>query len=93
VGSLLLRKYVDTDTRSVLILTLLCDRRGCGRVDAVAVPTDEERATSYRSGELPPDFVDARRILHSRGWQSGKPVRCPDHVTPSWKAPGRRRVR
>ena len=86
MGSLLRRQFSEADHRSVLINTLLCDRRGCVRVEAVAVATDEGRSTSNRSGELAPDFAMALAILHGRGWQTGDKVRCPGHVTPSWKA-------
>jgi hypothetical protein len=86
MGSLLLRRYVEPDNRAVLIWTLVCGRRGCDRADAAAVPTDEVRAIARPAHDLPADFTDARAILHRRGWQTGKPTRCPAHVTPSWAA-------
>lgn len=85
MGSLLRRQYSEHDHRSVLIHTLLCDRRGCTAVDAVAVPTDEDRSTGHRSGELAPDFAEALAIAHERGWQTDSKIRCPQHVTPTWK--------
>lgn len=85
MGSLLRRSFSEHDHRSVLIYTLLCDRRGCVKVEAVAVPTDEDRSVGHRAGDVPADFADAQAIVRIRGWQDGRPVRCPDHVTPSWR--------
>lgn len=85
MSNLLLRKYIERDHRSVLILVVLCDRTGCTLVEGVAVPTDEDRATSQRANQQAPDFAEAQGILHARGWQTGDRTRCPDHVTTTWK--------
>jgi hypothetical protein len=72
--------------RSVLTLTLACDRAGCLAVDAVAVPTDDHLAHTLGEHGQELDYEQAAAIAHDRGWQTGRPCRCPQHVTPSWRA-------
>jgi hypothetical protein len=72
--------------RSVFTLTLACGRAGCASVDAVAVPTDDHLAHTLGEHGRELDYEQAAAIAHARGWQTGKPCRCPRHVTPSWRA-------
>lgn len=82
MSTLLSRKLIDT--RTVCILTAACGRAKCNRTDSVSVITSDELSTRIMDG-IPADARMVQAMLHGRGWQTGKVVRCPGHVQPSWR--------